>query len=203
MRRALTTLVAATATLALLVSAAAAAPDAGKSSAKGENNGKAREHNHNSKLGKEQKRLRDIALQAKAQGKATGKVHEVAKGQYVDLEQTGDDPVFVILAEFGDTISSTTGGTPGPMHNEIAQPDRSVDNSTIWRADFDKAHYEDMYFSKMDAFYKSQSSGRYGIHGDVQDWVKVDRNEAFYGSNTRSDAYAWLLIEDALAVRVA
>ena len=203
MRKALMTLVVAMATLALLVSGATAAPDAGKGSANGKADGKAREHNHESKLGKTQKGLREIALQAKAQGKAKGKVYEVAKGQYVDLEQTGDDPVFVILAEFGETIHPLTGGTPGPMHNEIAEPDRETDNSTIWQADFDPAHYEDMYFNQMDDYYKAQSSGRYGVHGDVQAWVKVEYNEARYGSNRFGDAIVWDLIKAAVTEWVA
>ena len=158
----------AVALLAVPTAVGAADPGDGKSE-----RGKNRAHNLYSKAGKKQAHLRDIALKAKAEGKATGKVYQVAKGQYVDLEQTGNDPVFVILAEFGDQIHPLTEGTPGPRHNQIAQPNRAVDNTTIWQADFNKAHYEDMYFNKMDAYYKSQSSGRYGVHGEVQDWVQV------------------------------
>src|SRR3954452_983994 len=43
------------------------------------------------------------ALQDKLKGKASGKVHRVANGQYVQLERTGEDRIFVILVEFGNT----------------------------------------------------------------------------------------------------
>ena len=56
-------------------------------------------------------------------------------------------------------------GTPqqydGPLHNQIPAPDRSVDNSTLWQPDYDRAHYEDMYFNRMKEYYEHQSSGRY------------------------------------------
>ena len=78
----------------------------------------------------------------------------------------------------------TYGGAVGPLHNQIAPPNRAVDNTTIWQADYNKAHYEDMYFNQMVDYYARQSSGRYTIEGDVIDWVKVPYNEARYGYNT-------------------
>ena len=33
-----------------------------------------------------------------------------------------------------------------PLHNQIPQPDRSVDNTTIWTADFSQPYYEDLLF---------------------------------------------------------
>ena len=38
--------------------------------------------------------------------------------------------VFTILSEFGDQGSGKLGTTPGPLHNQIPEPDRAVDNST-------------------------------------------------------------------------
>jgi immune inhibitor A len=159
-------------------------------------------------LGKEQRELRGKALEAKAQGKfkAGTKVGKVAKGQYVELEQTGNDRVFVILAEFGDATHPSYGGTAGPMHNQIAAPNRATDNTTIWQADFNKAHYENMYFSKMVDYYKAQSSGRYTINGDVVEWVKVPYNEARYGSNwcgSNVCSTVWYVIRDAINTWVA
>ncbi len=159
-------------------------------------------------LGKEQRELRGKALEAKAQGKfkAGTKVGKVAKGQYVELEQTGNDRVFVILAEFGDATHPTYGGTAGPMHNQIAAPNRATDNTTIWQADFNKAHYENMYFSKMVDYYEAQSSGRYTINGDVVEWVKVPYNEARYGSNwcgSNVCSTVWYVIRDAINTWVA
>ena len=153
-------------------------------------------------LGKQQRELRAKAAELKVQGKfkAGAKVGKVAKGQYVELEQTGNDRVFVIVAEFGDSIHPTYGGAAGPLHNQIAEP-TAADNTTIWQADFNKAHYEDMYFNKMVKYYKAQSSGRYTINGDVIDWVKVPFNEARYGSNTCGSttcSTVWYLIRDAI-----
>jgi immune inhibitor A len=157
-------------------------------------------------LGLEQAALKAKAMEAKIQGKANGKVKEVAKGQYVELGLEKNDRVFVILAEFGDTIHPTYGGAAGPLHNQIAQPDRTLDNTTIWQADFSKAHYEDMYFNRMVDYYAEQSSGRYTINGDIIEWVKVPYNEARYGSNLCGSnvcSTVWYLIRDAINQWVA
>ncbi len=69
----------------------------------------------------------------------------------------------------------------GPVHNAIPEPDRSKDNSTLWKPNYSRAHYENMYFNRLDKFFKDQSSGKYRINGDVTEWVKVPFNEARYG----------------------
>lgn len=136
--------------------------------------------------------------------------------QYVELSQERADKIFVILAEFGnqrhpdypdvDTDPDTPGPTTfeGPLHNKIPEPDRTKDNSTIWQADYNRQHYQDLYFSNDDesvkTYYKTQSSGRYSVDGTVSDWVKVPYNEARYG---REDATTWNLIEDAVTQWVA
>ena len=122
--------------------------------------------------GEEQAALKSKAVEAKLNGKATGKTHEVAKGQYVELGVEDTDRIFVILAEFGDTVTGTYGGNPGPQHNQIAEPDRAFDNTTIWQADYNVPHYEDMYFNQMVDYYAKQSSDRYTLNGDVTEWVK-------------------------------
>ena len=45
--------------------------------------------------------MRQKGLQDKIAGKAKGKVYEVAKGQFVELEREGTDRIFVVIAEFG------------------------------------------------------------------------------------------------------
>ena len=75
----------------------------------------------------------------------------------------------------------------GPLHNQIPEPDRSVDNTTLWQPDYDRAHYEDMYFNRMAEYYEQQSSGRYSVDGDVTEWVKVPFNEALYGRDYCGD----------------
>ena len=95
-------------------------------------------------LGEKQEALKQVALQKVAKGeipKGT-KVGKVAKGQYVELAREGEDSILTILGEFGNSINPVTGGTPGPLHNQIPQPDRSTDNITIWAPDFTQAYYD-------------------------------------------------------------
>ncbi len=150
----------------------------------------------------------------KFKGKASGK----QQNQYVELEQERNDKVFVILAEFGnqrhpsypdvDTDPDTPGPTTfeGPLRNKIPEPDRSKDNSTVWQADFNRAHYQDVYFKtgkkaeSLKTYYEAQSSGRYTVSGTVSDWVKVPYNEARYG---RTDSGTWFLIRDAVTSWIA
>ncbi|MET8762840.1 immune inhibitor A domain-containing protein [Lentzea sp. NPDC004782] len=126
------------------------------------------------------------------------------KDQYVELKREKTDKIFVILAEFGnerhpdypdrDTDPKTPGPQrfDGPLRNQIPEPNRAVDNTTIWQPDYSRAHFQDLYFShRKDAnsvanFYDKQSSGRYAVDGTVTDWVKVRYNEARYG---RSNGY--------------
>ncbi|TDW14505.1 immune inhibitor A domain-containing protein [Kribbella kalugense] len=154
------------------------------------------------------------AAGAKGTKNAKGKVD-----QYVELSREKTDRIFVVLAEFGndrdpnypdqDTAPSVPGPTrfDGPLHNQIPAPDRSVDNSTIWQADYSQQHYQDLYFgngNSVKEFYEKQSSGRYSVSGEVTDWVKVKYNEARYG---RSNGYpcasnvcnnTWNLVQDAV-----
>ena len=51
----------------------------------------------------------------------------------------------------------------GPLRNSIPQPNRAVDNSTLWQPDYSQAHYENMYFNRMAAYYQRQSSNRYSV----------------------------------------
>jgi immune inhibitor A len=147
--------------------------------------------------------------------------------QYVELAREKTDKIFVILAEFGnerhpsypdqDTDPDTPGPTrfDGPVHNQIPAPNRTVDNSTVWQADFNRAHYQQLYFGtgagdeSLKQYYERQSSGRYSVDGTVTDWVKVRFNEARYG---RSDGFpcasnvcsnTWFLIRDAIDQWVA
>ncbi len=140
------------------------------------------------------------------------------KDQYVELAREKTDRIFVILVEFGDQRSpnypdqDTDPDTPGPvrfdgpLHNQIPQPNRAVDNSTVWQADYNRQHFQDLYFGTGESlknYYEAQSSGRYSVGGTVTDWVKVPLNEARYG---RSDGFpcasnvcsnTWALIRDA------
>jgi immune inhibitor A len=151
----------------------------------------------------ELRKLREEALKQKLAGKKSGKVHQVAKGQFVELELEKNDRVFVIIAEYGDkagigTTAAPLSPNPGPAHNNILEPNRELNNSTIWQKDYNSDHYRDMYFNKMRKYYETQSSGRYTINGDVTEWVKVPFNGSRYGANSMGDRGAWTFIADAI-----
>jgi immune inhibitor A len=145
--------------------------------------------------------LRQKALQQRLAGKGSGKIHEVAKGQYVELALERTDRVFVVLVEYGSSAGIATpplSSAAGPLHNQIPEPDRTTDNNTIWQADYNRPHYEDMYSNKMNAFYNVQSSGRYSVGASVTEWVRVPFNGPRYGANAMGDPGAWTLIADAI-----
>lgn len=136
-------------------------------------------------------------------------VLQLGKGKYVELGREKTDKIFTILAEFGDQVDPKYGGQPGPLHNQIAEPDRKNDNSTDWLPDFNQKHYQDLYFSdsKSDSvqslkkYYEKQSSGRYSVDGEVSAWVKVPNNEARYGSNycgASTCPTVWDLVRDGV-----
>ncbi|WP_326596871.1 immune inhibitor A domain-containing protein [Streptomyces sp. NBC_01803] len=130
-----------------------------------------------------------ISGEATARSQGGSEVVELSDGEFVEVATTGTDKIFTILVEFGDQIHPDFGGDTGPRVNEIPEPDRSVDNSTIWQEDFDREYYEDIYYSEdydtpsMRQYFERQSSGRYTVDGEVSDWVTVDYNEARYGNN--------------------
>jgi immune inhibitor A len=135
--------------------------------------------------------LKEQALKAKLNGKAKGKTYEVAKGQYVELEREGEGAIWTVLGEFSDL-----------KHNNIAEPDRKVNNTTIWAPDFSRNYYKDLLFNdtpganSMSNFYKEQSSNRYSVTGDVTDWIQVSGTAASYDDNP--DANVWKFLQDTI-----
>jgi len=131
-----------------------------------------------------------------------------ARADYVELGRETTDRVFVVLAEFGNerhpkypdkNLEPSIPGPQtfrGPLHNQIPEPDRSEDNSTVWEPDFSQPFFQDLYFGQGGApgsggdvesvrqYFERQSSGRYSIDGKVTDWVKVRYNEARYGRSS-------------------
>ncbi|MDT0307837.1 immune inhibitor A [Streptomyces sp. DSM 44917] len=165
---------------------------------RGERHQDATPHLENPLADKQQAR-RQQALQRLVSGEASPRalagsdVVELSEGEFVEVATTGTDRIFTVLVEFGDTTHPEYGGTPGPRVNEIAEPDRSRDNTTLWREDFDRGYYEDIYYSEdpqvpsVRQYFESQSSGRYTVEGEVTDWVRVEHNEARYGTNSCGD----------------
>jgi immune inhibitor A len=143
-------------------------------------------------LGQLQAELRKKGFEEKLHGKTKGKTHEVARGQFVELERTGEDSIWTVLGEFSDLA-----------HNQIPEPDRSVDNSTIWAPDFSEAHFEKLLFSEesdvisMRNFYIELSSNRYTVNGDVTDWVTVPDVATSYNDDL-GGAAVWGFVNDSV-----
>jgi immune inhibitor A len=128
-----------------------------------------------------------ITGQRKVQDRNGSKAVQVAPGQWAQYGLQDSDELFSILVEFD-------GSEEGPLHNQIPEPDRTTDNSTYWKPDFDRQHYLDMFFNGMadqngESFrqiYEEMSSGRYTVDGDVSEWVQVDNPSSAYGDETHA-----------------
>jgi immune inhibitor A len=156
----------------------------------------AKEDNRPDPLTTKQAELKEKALEAKLNGKAYGKTHEVARGQFVELEREGEDPIWTVLGEFSDF-----------PHNNIAEPDRTYDNTTMWTAGFNRDYYLNMLFAEspgansMRNFYIEQSANRYTVHGDVTDWVALPGLACEYddGDPGPGDAaHVWQFLIDSI-----
>lgn len=179
---------------------------------------KAREHDFDGPLTKTREAQRKEALDQVISGDAAVKNRNGSQvvelksrkgdSKYVELGREKTDKIFTILVEFGDQVDPRYGGTAGPLHNRIAEPDRKQNNSTAWQADYNQAHFQDLYFGtgkkteSLKKYYEKQSSGRYSVEGEVTDWVKVPYNEARYGSNKASTG-AWYAVQDGVNAWVA
>ncbi|MFE4262324.1 immune inhibitor A domain-containing protein [Streptomyces sp. NPDC056883] len=186
-------------------------------------------HNLQGPFSEQQAQARKAALEQVLSGKkdveqrGASKVVKLDDKKYVELGREKTDKIFTILVDFGDQVDNTTtfdpdgpgpkppvpkyGGNPGPQHNQIAQPDRTVNNSTAWRKDFNRAYFQDLYFgtgagkNSLKTYYEKTSSGRYSVDGEVADWVKVPYNEARYGSNycgQTNCANVWDTVKDGV-----
>ncbi|MGW1024113.1 immune inhibitor A domain-containing protein [Streptomyces sp. NPDC002577] len=153
-----------------------------------------------------------ISGDAEVKDRDGSQVVKLDDDKYVELGREKTDQIFTILVDFGDQIDSRYGGTAGPAHNEIAEPDRTQDNSTAWQADYNQQHFQDLYFGtgdgveSMKKYYEKQSSGRYSVDGEVTDWVKVPYNEARYGSNycgNSTCSSVWNVVKDGVTAWVA
>ncbi|MFD4597833.1 immune inhibitor A domain-containing protein [Streptomyces sp. NPDC058464] len=183
---------------------------------------KQEEHDLDGPLSKTQEAQRQEALDQVISGKAQVKDRDGSQvvqlkgkkgdSKYVELGREKTDKIFTILVEFGDQTDPRYNGTVGPLHNQIAQPDRTKDNSTAWQADYNQQHFQDLYFGtgknteSLKKYYEKQSSGRYSVDGEVTDWVKVPYNEARYGNNacgSTTCSSVWNLVRDGLTSWVA
>lgn len=124
----------------------------------------------------------DLVARGKAAADAAGFV-TLRNGKRVRYRLEGTEYLTVALIDFSDV-----------KHGGIPQPDRAVDNTTYWKADFSPAHYRDMLFTpgggsyglpSMRDFYLQQSSGRFTWTGQVSQWFSVSGTAAEYGANSR------------------
>lgn len=135
----------------------------------------------------------------------------------------------VLLVEFGEDAwpagspAPTGPMTPGPVHGHIPAP-AADDNNTFWPGDFSPAHYQQELFgdsfglydaaglyrgsdsSTMRNWYLEQSHGTYTVSGDIQNWVKLDMPESWYGADSDPgvstddlNGPAWRVARDAVA----
>ncbi|WP_244872422.1 immune inhibitor A domain-containing protein [Catellatospora sp. TT07R-123] len=143
-----------------------------------------------------------ISGKAKAIERNGSQVVRVGGNRWAELKKKADkvDPIFVVLSQFSDTTHPVIGGTPGPQKNEIPEPDRTQDNSTNWKSDFNQAHFDQVYNGSTESvadFYYQQSGAKYTTKASVSDWVQVPYNEARYGSNNFSQTSTyWPFIRD-------
>ncbi|GAA2982368.1 immune inhibitor A domain-containing protein [Streptomyces fulvorobeus] len=195
---------------------------------------KGHDHDLEGPFSKQQDAQRQAALEQvisgdkKVSNRDGSKVVKLDDKKYVELGREKTDKIFTVLVEFGDQVDDTTmfdpdgdgprppvkkyGGTPGPAHNQIAKPDPAKDNSTAWKADYNQAHFQELYFGEgkgvdsLKTYYEKTSSGRYSVDGEVSDWVKVPYNEARYGSNycgSSNCANVWDTVRDGVNAWVA
>ena len=140
-----------------------------------------------------------LVASGKAKANAQGVV-ELADGTFAEVATTKQDKIFTILSEFGEQSVKKYGSAPGPAHNEIPAPDRSVDNSTTWTADYSPTYYENLFNGSgesMKTYYETLSNGAYSVTNTVSDWVKVPYNASYYGDNAIEDfGGSWQFIED-------
>ncbi|HEX9644748.1 MAG TPA: immune inhibitor A domain-containing protein [Acidimicrobiia bacterium] len=155
--------------------------------------------NLSSPLADKQVALKEVALEKVVQGKiqVVDGVARVAEGEYVELEREDEDTIWTILGEFSNFA-----------HNSIPEPDRSVDNATIWEPDFSEEYFEELLFGddpgqiSMRDYWIEQSSNRYTVNGDVTPWGEVPDPAADYGNNDCGSIVCpnvWFFVQDSAA----
>jgi immune inhibitor A len=101
------------------------------------------------------------------------------------------DKIFTVLSEFSDV-----------SHNSIPAPDRTQDNSTVWRSNFDAPYYQNLFngpSESMTDYYRKLSSGKYSVSSTVENWVTVPGSLASYGANDVEDnGGSWQFIADTV-----
>ncbi len=160
-------------------------------------------------LAKKQTKQRKEALELLARGKTQpepqrggGSTITTQSGEAVELfDNSKRANIWTVLSEFGSEVTPA-GGEAGPLHNEIAKPDRDADNTTQWTADFDVDHFDEMFNAtegeSFRNYYLDQSNGEYTTSVTVEDWVTVPKNGYYYGDNANEARGYWDYINDTV-----
>ena len=184
-------------------SPAAAAPDTSTGSSAN------RPDNLPNPFARKQTKLRKQAIELLASGKAEkkprrggGSVVELASGEAVEFfDNDKQANVWTVLSEFGTESSGRYGRGAGPLHNEIAAPVRTMDNTTQWTSDFNVPHYDEMFNGTGESFrnyYLDQSNNEYDATVTTEDWVQVPKNGRWYGDNANETQGYWTYIGDTV-----
>ena len=142
------------------------------------------------------------AAEARAKGApvTAGGAVEVAPGTSVQFEVEDIGAIWTVCGEF-----------PDYPHNNIPEPDRDYDNTTLWLEDFSREYFLDMLFStepgaiSVRNYFLEQSSGRYNDYrGDVTEWIEVPNDHLYYDDGPDEEgndtsANVWYFLEDTVA----
>ena len=205
-------LVAGVATLALgtaVLAPAQAAPAGGAPDSRDGAAAAARPDNLPNPFAKKQAKERKRAIEAVLAGKAEpepqpggGSVVTLSDGTSAEFfDNDKQARVWTVLSEFGEESSGRYGRGSGPLHNQIAAPDRSQDNTTQWTDNFNVAHYDEMFNgdgASFQNYYLDQSNGQYTAEVTTEDWVTVPKNGRWYGDNANETQGYWTYIADTV-----
>jgi immune inhibitor A len=210
-KKSLPGLVAGTACLALGLAAlpAAAVPSDGAPAPSDSGSSASRPDNLPNPFARKQTKLRKKAIELLVNGKAEaepqrggGSVVTLANGEAVEFPDAKKEArVWTVLSEFGEESSGRYGRGAGPVRNQIAPPDRDLDNTTQWTDDFNVAHYDEMFNGEGESFknyYLDQSNGEYNPTVTTEDWVTVPKNGAWYGDNANETQGYWTYVADTV-----
>lgn len=152
-----------------------------------------------------------LAARYIAQGEKSGKIENHHGRMRPNNKRY--DTILILLVEFAGTdIDPNTGiSHTGPLHNNIPEPDRTINNVDFWIKDFNRKHYENMLFNNtpgarsMFNYYLEQSGGIYTVDGKAYGWIKVDHSEWWYGGDVPGawppdglNGPVWRLARDAV-----
>ncbi|MET0740479.1 MAG: immune inhibitor A domain-containing protein, partial [Candidatus Nanopelagicales bacterium] len=110
------------------------------------------------KVGEAEAAAAGAAAEGELEGRAAKENASGKVDQYVELSNERTDQVFTLLVEFGNErhpdypdkdLNEAVAGPQtfdGPLHNQIPEPDRKVDNSTAWQPDFSREYFDGLYF---------------------------------------------------------